>query len=98
MSGRRRFGSLFSLSVGALFILRDSKKNTKAAKPSHPVKGMSSTGQGSAGTQEVGAVCFFPVMAVHIVSPHVLLGATGEGPISALGPNGGSCHGAYLLF
>ena len=43
-------------------------------------------------------MCFFLVMAVHIVSPHVLLGATGEGPISALGPDGGSCHGAYSLF
>ena len=43
-------------------------------------------------------MCFFPVMAVRIVNPHVLLGTTGEGPIPALGPDGGSCHGAHSFF
>jgi hypothetical protein len=32
------------------------------------------------------------------MNSHVLLGATGERAISALGPDGGSCHGAYSLF
>jgi hypothetical protein len=43
-------------------------------------------------------VCLFPVMVVHIVNPHVLLGATSERAISALGYDGGSCHGAHSLF
>ena len=42
----------------------------------------------------------FQVIVVHIVNPHVLLGATGERTISVLGSasDGGSRHGAHSLF
>jgi hypothetical protein len=43
-------------------------------------------------------VRFFLVMVVHLTNPHVLLGATSERGISTLGRDGGSCHGAHLLF
>jgi hypothetical protein len=64
-------------------------------KPSHPIKDASSGGQESAGTKEVGAVYLFPV---HVVNPHVQLGATSQRAISALGRDGSSCHGEYLVF
>ena len=64
---------------------------------SHPIKDTSSGKHGSAGTKEAGAVRLLQVMSVHIANPHILLGTTSEGPISALGPDRGSCYGAHSL-
>ena len=40
----------------------------------------------------------FQSLVVHIVNPHVLLGATSERAFSALGRDGGSCYGADSFF